>query len=64
MRSLFRKVTAFNNLSFARINTVRLASSKSDAQKEDPKNIEEIKKSKFNTYEQYYHFFICRKPAL
>ncbi|CAH0717882.1 unnamed protein product, partial [Brenthis ino] len=45
MRSLFRKFTAFNNLSFARINTVRLASSKSDTQKEDPKNVEEIKKN-------------------
>lgn len=46
MRSLIRKCVSFSNFSFTRINTVRLASSKSDAQKEEPKNVEEIKKSK------------------
>ncbi|XP_052743562.1 probable enoyl-CoA hydratase [Bicyclus anynana] len=43
MKSLLKKCVSFNN-TFARINTVRLASSKSDVQKkEEAKNVEDIK---------------------
>ncbi|XP_047540454.1 probable enoyl-CoA hydratase [Vanessa atalanta] len=47
MRSLIKKFFSVTNLSFARISTVRHASSKSDAQKpkEEPKNVEQIKKN-------------------
>ncbi|XP_045762161.1 probable enoyl-CoA hydratase [Maniola jurtina] len=54
MKSLLRKCITFSNLSFTRINTVRLASSKSDAQKkEDTKNVEEIKMKTNVVVEKY-----------
>lgn len=44
MKSLLRKCVSFGNLSFTRINTVRLASSKNDAKKkEEAKDVEDIK---------------------
>ncbi|CAH2231881.1 jg11062 [Pararge aegeria aegeria] len=44
MKSLLRKCVSFSNSSFTRINTVRFASSKNDAQKkEEAKNVENLK---------------------
>ncbi|XP_034826139.1 probable enoyl-CoA hydratase [Maniola hyperantus] len=54
MKSLLRKCITFSNLSFTRINTVRLASSKNDAQKkEDTKDVEEIKMKMNVVVEKY-----------